>query len=253
MEFNHIRSCMPHLSDGLPLDLGVCRKIQGPIERRQLTDEEVVDAIGKENSAIMNFMGMMMEGLAIQEISEWISRVKQRKIKEYRKYTVPMDQAMGAYLQSVIDYWGDNFSVDAHYFDLTMEEFKRELKVYLHLGLDNEICRQLPSTVDREAALQLVFTVEMLKSSNNLDKEKIAMIAEAKKSTVVRDADPNVMAMISACRRMQKDLGIEVEITKPILDLVTSIRCRLKLFCISLLEKEREERERQLEETLQES
>lgn len=241
---------MPLLPDGHPLDLGVQRKTYGPIERRLLTDEEVVDAIGKEESAILNFTGMMMEGLAIQEISEWIGRVRERRIKEYRKYTRAMEQAMGAYLESVEAYWGENFPVYAHYFNLTMKEFQRELRVYLHMGMDNEIRRQLPASVDREAALQLCFTIETLQSSDNLDKEKIAMISAAKKAAVVRDADPNVMAMIKACRDMQKDFDIKVEITGPIRDLISSIRNRLKLFCISLLEKERREKEEQ-EATLQ--
>lgn len=236
---------MPLLPDGRPLDLGVQRKTYGPIERRTLTDQEVVDAIGKDESAILNFTGMMMEGLAIQELSEWIQRCKQRKKKEYRIFTRDMEQAMGGYLESVESYWGENFSVYAYYFNLTMDEFKRELKVYLHMGIDNEICRQLPASVDREAALQLCFTAEMLLSSDNLDKEKISMISAAKKATVVRDADPNVMAIIRACRSMQKDFNLNVEITKPIRDLISSIRVRLKLFCASLLEKERREKEEQ--------
>lgn len=246
MTFNHIRGCMPLLPDGRPLDLGIQRKTYGPIERRELTDQEVVDAIGQEESAILNFTGMMMEGLAIQELSEWIQRCKQRKkTKEYRKYTRAMEQAMGGYLESVERYWGENFSVYAYYFNLTMDEFTRELKVYLHMGMDNEICRQLPASVDREAALQLCFTAEMLQSSDDLDKEKISMISAAKKATVVRDADPNVMAMIRACRSMQKDFNLKVEITKPIRDLISTIRVRLKLFCASLLEKERREKEEQ--------
>lgn len=102
MTFNHIRGCMPLLPDGRPLDLGIQRKTYGPIERRELTDQEVVDAIGQEESAILNFTGMMMEGLAIQELSEWIQRCKQRKkTKECRKYTRAMEQAMGGYLESV--------------------------------------------------------------------------------------------------------------------------------------------------------
>lgn len=245
MTFNHIRGCMPLLPDGRTLDLGIQRKTYGPIERRALTDQEVVDAIGKEESAILNFTGMMMEGFAIQEISEWIGRVRERRIKEYRKYTRAMEQAMGAYLESVERYWGENFPVYAHYFNLTMDEFQRELKVYLHMGMDNEICRQLPASVDREAALQLCFTSEMLQSSDDLDKEKISMISAAKKATVVRDTDPNVMAMIRACRSMQNDFNIKVEITKPVRDLISSIRIRLKLFCVSLLEKERREKEEQ--------
>lgn len=245
MKFNHIRSCMHILPDGTPLDLGIKRTIQGPLQRRALTDEEVVDAIGKEESAILNFTGMMMEGLAMQEISEWIQRVKQRRIKEYRRFTLPMEQAMGAYLQTVELYWGENFSVYAHYFNLTMQEFQRELKVYLHMGLENEIRRQLPATKDRDAALQLCFTVCMLRSSDELDREKISMISAAKKAAVVRDADPNVLAMITACTDMQKSFGIEVEITSPVRDLISAIRNRLKLFCISLLEKERREMQEQ--------
>lgn len=233
------------LRHGRPVDFGVRRPIgMTPRSRRQLTDEEVISLMGKEESAIYNFTGMMIEGIAMQEISEWIGRCKTRGKetgrKEYRKYTKPMEQAMGSYLTTIERYWEDRMDVYSHFFEMTLEEFKRERHVYLHLGMDNEICRQLPATVDRDAALQLCFTIEMLRKSIDVDKEKQAIIAKAAGATVVRDADPYVMAMINACRRMQKDLGLTVEVTKPIRDVIDTFHNRLRLYCRRMLDEERE-------------
>ncbi|MDE6381134.1 MAG: hypothetical protein K2L11_11745 [Muribaculaceae bacterium] len=240
------------LTHGRPLDFGVRRPLGAiPRSRRQLTDEEVIRLMGKEESAIYNFTGMMIEGIAMQEISEWIARCKERKgrFKDYRKYTRPMEQAMGAYLQTIELYWQDRMDVYSYFFDMTLEEFQKERAVYLHLGMDNEICRQLPGTVDREAALELCFTIEMLRKSCDVDREKMAVIAKAAGAPVVRDPDPYVMAMITACKRMQRELGLTVEVTKPIRDVIDTFHNRLRLYCARLLDEEREAREEALQET----
>lgn len=235
---------MLSLKYGRPTDFGIRRPIGVPnYGRRRLSDDEVISLIGKEESAIMNFTGMMIEGLAMQEISEWIERCKDRRVKEYRKYTRPMEQAMGGYLESVELYWEDRIDVYNHFFNMTLEEFQRELKVYLHLGMDNEICRQLPATVDREAALQLCFTIEMLRKSEEVDRDKMRKLSEAAGARIVRDRDPNVIAMIMACRVMQKELGLTVEVTKPIRDVINTFRNRMQTYCIRLLAEEREARE----------
>ena len=232
------------LRHGRPLDFGVRRPMgMQPRIRKSLSDEEVVTLMGKEESAIFNFTGMMIEGIAMQEISEWIARCKARKVKEYQKYTRPMEQAMGHYLDTITRYWGDRMDVYSHYFDLALEDFQKELKVYLHLGMDNEICRQLPKSADREAALQLCFTIEMLRKSNEVDREKTEILSRAAGATVVRDADPYVTSMIIACRKMQKDFGLTVEVTKPIRDVINTFHNRLRLYCARLLHEEREERE----------
>ncbi|MBD5262265.1 MAG: hypothetical protein HDS38_09075 [Bacteroides sp.] len=229
---------------GRPLDFGVRRPMgMNPRIRRSLSDEEVVSLMGKEESAIFNFTGMMLEGIAMQEISEWIARCKQRRMKEYRPFTRPMEQAMGGYLESITRYWGDRMDVYSHFFDMTLEEFKRERTVYLHMGMDNEIRRQLPKTKDREAALQLCFTVEILRKSEEVDREKMEILGRAAGAPVVRQADPYVNEMIMACRRMQKALGITVEVTKPIRDVIDTFHTRLRVYCARMLEEEREERE----------
>lgn len=235
---------MISLRYGRPLSFGVERPMgMQQRARRQLSDEEVISLMGKEESAIYNFTGMMIEGISMQEISEWIERCKMRKRKEYRKYTKPMELAMGSYLRTVETYWKDRMDVYAHFFNMTLDEFRREREVYLHLGMDNEICRQLPPSKDREAALQLCFSVEMLRKSIEVDREKQDIIARAAGAPVVRDADPYVMAMITACRRMQKDLGLTVEVTKPIRDVIDTFHNRLRVYCMRMLDEEREERE----------
>ncbi len=234
------------LKYGRPMDFGIRRPLGTPgVFRSRLSDEQVISLIGREESAIMNFTSMMIEGIAIQEISEWIERCKQRKLKHYRPYTRRMQQAMCGYLESVELYWQDRMDVYSHFFSQTLQEFQRELKVYLHLGMDNEICRQLPATVDREAALQLCFTIEMLRKSEEVDRDKMRMLSEAAGARIVRDGDPNVNMMIMACRDMQKDLGLAVEVTKPIREVIDTFRNRMQTYCMRLLDEEREEREAQ--------
>ena len=106
--------------------------------------------------------------------------------------------------------------------------------------MDNEICRQLPATKDREAALELCFTIEMLRKSIEVDREKQAIIGRKMGAEVIRDRDPNIDAMIVACRKMQNAFGLEVEVTKPIRDVIDTFNTRLRVYCRRMLDEERE-------------
>lgn len=233
-----------------PLTFGV--KKGAPRRRpRTLTDEQVAAYIGAEQSAMFNFTVMMLEGIAIQEISEWICRCKMRQSrpKEYRPFTKLMEQAMGDYLDATVRYWGDRFDVYSHYFNLALDEVKTMRAIYVHIGMDNEIYKQLDHTKDREAARQLTFTSELLRATKTMLEQKKGKLLEASGAKHVFTADPDVKAMEKACRdmivacaKMQKAFGLEVEPTKPIRDIVGAFLNRMWFYCQRLLEEEKEAR-----------
>lgn len=235
--------------EGVP-DFGIRKNSER--KPRTLTDEQVSDFIGKEESAIFNFIIMMLEGISIQEISEWICRCKQRnpKPKEYRTYTRKMEQAMSRYLEATIHYWGDSFDTYAHYFNKALEEVAAMRAVHVHIGMDNEIYKQLPRDKDRETARQLCFTAELLKKSREVAEKKKSALVEATGAKLIFTADPDMKAIEKACKaivdtchEMQRDFGLEIEVTKPIADIVGAFLNRMGCFCRRLLEEEREELE----------
>lgn len=225
-----------------PLDFGVA--IPKPARWKSMTDRDVVDLIGKEESARLNFTSMIIEGIAMEEISEWINLCRRRKIKEYRRWTKPMQEAIDAYAATVIEYWGDRLDVYQYYFDETLRESARLREVVWRMGVSNEIARQFhPRRVDMDATLALAFTVLMLRRAEAVDREKLDRLSRASGGRIVRrEPDPNVRKMIAACVEMQKALGLEVEATRPVSDTIGAFHTKISVYCSDLLRQEVGER-----------
>lgn len=210
-----------------------------------LSDEDVVRLIGREESARLNFVAMMLEGIAMQMISEWIDLCRQSRRKEYRVYTRPMCQAIEAYATSVSDFWKDHLYIYEHYLRETMRESVRQREIHYRLGMSNEVWRQLPPSADRDTALILAFTVLMLRRAEDVDNDRLQRLQRATGGRiVVKSRDHNVRHLIDACERMQRDLHLEVSPTKVIKDVISSFYTNISCFCIRLLSEEME-RERQ--------
>lgn len=220
------------------MDLGVRRPQTGV---HHLTDAEIAALLGKEEAARLNFISMMMEGIAMQTISEWIVEVVRRKVKEYRTYTRAMQQAMGGYWEKLKAYWGDRLGIYAKFFDMALEEASRELHNYRDNGMANEISRQLGADKDREAALALAFTVLAIRDAGDTDRRRLDLLSGACGGRrVVRDRDPHIDAMLYECRRMQRKEGLDVEVTDGMLSVVRSFHCRMHLWFDQMIREEEE-------------
>lgn len=222
------------------MDLGV-RIPKGSAGPTPLSEEDVVRMLGREESARLNFVGLMIEGAAMQMVSEWIDDCRRLGRKEYRKYTRPMQEAINGYAWSVMDYWKDNIGVYKYFLDEIMKESVQQREIHYRMGMANEVYHQLPKTADRDSALVLSFTILMLRRAEEVEREKLAKLSEAAGGKIaIRYYDPNVRKMIRACEDMQRDLQIKVTPTHGIMSVIGSFYNKFNTYCVRLLSEEAE-------------
>lgn len=218
-----------------PLDFGVVK----PSGRRALDDDFANEVLGRDEATRLNFVSMMMEGLSMEFLSEWMSRVKAARIREYRVYTREMESIMGRYAYTARSFWGEKMPVYRYFFDEALKESAREQRVFRDMGMSNEVARQIPATKDRDAALMLCFTIEMIRRAREVDEEKAERLSRALGGArVTCDRDPHLTAMILVCRRMQRNLGLEVEVTHAIRSVIESFHSRMSAWCLQILSED---------------
>lgn len=190
------------------LDCGV--RIPRKKRAEKLTPGQAQSILGISKAVKMHFVPQMLLAVAMEQMTLFINHCIENRIQEFKKHTRTLKSLLSKYIERLELAYGPAFKAYSHYVDLFLEYTETDrAKMWYSIG--NVVNRQIPATIDRDAATHIAIIHHLLDYVAKYDRWADKEIEKNLKRRIRRDQDGILMLMEAMCVEFEETYGFKVE------------------------------------------
>lgn len=178
------------------VDFGVRIPRKTPQAPRPLTPDDAFERFGVAETIKMNFIPQMLTALAIEQTERFLKHCAASRITEFKKHSRLLRACLKVYEEHLKQCYRQSYPLYLRYvkrfFEYTRNDY---LKMWFSIG--NVVCRQIPRSVDRDAATHIAIIHNLIDFSESYE-QRIDRIVNEKFATPVYRKQDAVLTIIAA-------------------------------------------------------